>query len=152
MKVESCGISPCCWCVLGRWRRGEALPEWNVILGLQFENLVLNNFRSLLKGLHLEGVQVFSAAPFSKVGKVGEKGVQVDLVIQTKKALVVVEVRRQGEIGESVEREVEEKVAKLKVRSGLSVRTALVYAGHLAKCVRSSGSFDVIVSAEELLT
>lgn len=130
----------------------EALPEWNAILGLQFENLVLNNFRSLLKGLHLEGVQVFSASPFRKVGKDGEKGVQVDLLIQTKKSLVVVEVKRQGEIGESVEREVEEKVARLKVRPGLSVRTALVYAGHLAKSVRASGSFDAIVSAEELLS
>ena len=129
----------------------EALPEWNVILGLQFENLVLNDFHSLLKGLHLEGVQVFSAAPFRKTGKGRGKGVQVDLLIQTKKSLVVVEVKRQGEIGESVEREVEEKVARMKVRPGLSVRTALVYAGYLAKSVRSSGSFDAIVSAEELL-
>lgn len=129
----------------------EVLPEWNVILGLQFENLVLNNYRSLLRGLHLEGVQIFSAAPFRKVGKNGEKGVQVDLLIQTRKSLVIVEVKRQGEIGESVEREVEEKVARLKVRPGLSVRTALVYAGRLAKGVRSSGGFDAIVSAEMLL-
>lgn len=81
----------------------------------------------------------------------GEKGVQIDLLVQTKKSLVVVEVKRQGEIGESVERDVEEKVAKLKVRSGVSVRTALVYAGHLAKSVRASGGFDAIVSAAELL-
>lgn len=129
----------------------EALPEWNVIMGLQFENLVLNNFRMLLPGLHLQGVQVFSAAPFRKIGKAGCRGVQIDLLVQTRKSIVVVEIKRKGEIGEEVEREVDEKVAQLNVRDGLSVRTALVYAGHLAKSVRSSGGFDALVAVEELL-
>ena len=129
----------------------EALPEWNVIMGLQFENLVLNNYRSLLDGLHLQGVQVFSAAPFRKAGADGGKGVQIDLLIQTKKALVVVEVKRQGEIGESVEHEVEEKISRLKVKAGMSVRPALVYAGHLARGIRARGAFDALVSIEDML-
>ena len=87
----------------------ENLPEWNAILGLQFENLVVNNFRSLLPALHLEGVQIFSAAPFRKARKSADRGVQVDLLVQTRKAVVLVEIKRQREIGEEVEREMAER-------------------------------------------
>lgn len=129
----------------------ENLPEWNSILGLQFENLVINNFRSLLPALHLEGVQVFSAAPFRKAKKNAARGVQVDLLIQTRKSVVIVEIKRQKEIGEEVEREVAEKVRRLRLPRGMSVRTALVYAGELSKGVRGSGYFDALIPAEALL-
>ena len=129
----------------------ENLPEWNAILGLQFENLVVNNFRSLLPALHLEGVQIFSAAPFRKVRKSADRGVQVDLLVQTRKAVVLVEIKRQREIGEEVEREMAEKVRRLHVPAGMSVRTALVYAGALSKGVRGDGYFDALIPAEALL-
>ncbi len=129
----------------------ENLPEWNAILGLQFENLVVNNFRSLLPALHLEGVQIFSAAPFRKVRKSADRGVQVDLLVQTRKAVVMVEIKRQREIGEEVEREMAEKVRRLHVPAGMSVRTALVYAGALSKGVRGDGYFDALIPAEALL-
>lgn len=129
----------------------ENLPEWNAVLGLQFENLVVNNFRSLLPALHLEGVQVFSAAPFRKARKNADRGVQVDLLVQTRKAVVLVEIKRQREIGEEVEREMAEKVRRLHVPAGMSVRTALVYAGALSKGVRGGGYFDALIPAEALL-
>ena len=129
----------------------ENLPEWNAILGLQFENLVVNNFRSLLPALHLEGVQIFSAAPFRKARKSADRGVQVDLLVQTRKAVVLVEIKRQREIGEEVEREMAEKVRRLHVPAGMSVRTALVYAGALSKGVRGDGYFDALIPAEALL-
>ena len=129
----------------------ENLPEWNAILGLQFENLVVNNFRSLLPALHLEGVQIFSAAPFRKARKSADRGVQVDLLVQTRKAVVLVEIKRQREIGEEVEREMAEKVRRLHVPVGMSVRTALVYAGALSKGVRGDGYFDALIPAEMLL-
>ena len=129
----------------------ENLPEWNSILGLQFENLVVNNFKSLLPALHLEGVQIFSAAPFRKAKKNVDRGVQVDLLVQTRKAVVLVEIKRQGEIGEEVEREMAEKVRRLHVPAGMSVRTALVYAGVLSKGVRGGGYFGALIPAEALL-
>ena len=129
----------------------ENLPEWNAILGLQFENLVVNNFKSLLPALHLEGVQIFSAAPFRKAKKNADRGVQVDLLVQTRKAVVLVEIKRQREIGEEVEREMAEKVRRMHVPAGMSVRTALVYAGALSKGVRGGGYFDALIPAESLL-
>ena len=43
-----------------------------------------------------------------------------------------------------------DKVAKLPLRSGMSVRTALVYAGELAPAVEESDYFDFIVPAQRL--
>ena len=40
---------------------------------------------------------------------------------------------------------------RLRIPKGMSVRTALVYAGRLSKAVMGSGYFDAIVPAEKLL-
>ena len=134
----------------------ESLPGWDSILGLQFENLVVNNFRELVRPLHLEGVPVLSAVPYEKrPGKTGKrgngKGVQIDLLVQTRKSMYVVEVKRKSRNGESIETEVAEKVARLRHPRGMSVRTALVYEGELAPVVRGNGYFDAIISAADLL-
>ena len=47
-------------------------------------------------------------------------------------------------------REVAEKLSRLRLAKGLSVRTALVYAGELSPAVREEGFFDFIVGADEL--
>ena len=43
-----------------------------------------------------------------------------------------------------------DKVAKLPLRSGMSVRTALVYAGELAPAVEEIDYFDFIVPVQHL--
>ena len=134
----------------------DSLPGWDAILGLQFENLVVNNFRELVKPLHLEGIPVLSAVPYERrAGKDGDsdarKGLQIDLLVQTRKSAYVIEVKRRKSIGESVESEVAEKVARLRHPRGISIRTALVYEGELAPVVRGNGYFDAIISAADLL-
>ena len=44
----------------------KTLAGWPTVLGLQFENLVINNYRSLLPLLGLERSHVFSAAPYRR--------------------------------------------------------------------------------------
>ena len=129
----------------------ESLPGWDSVLGLQFENLVLNHVLSLAPFLHLVGVPILSAAPFRLPGTKTEKGCQIDLLLQTRRSACVVEIKRRREIGEEVEAEVARKVARLPVAPGVSVRTALVYDGHLAPVVRGNGYFDAIVSSRDLL-
>ena len=53
------------------------------VLGLAFENLVVNNYRELLSPVGLGAAQVLSAAPYRRTGgkKPGD-GVQVDLLLQ----------------------------------------------------------------------
>lgn len=128
-----------------------ALPGWSAVLGLQFENLVLNNISALLPCLRLEGVPVLSAAPWRQSGRTKGAGVQIDLLLQTRRSVHVVEIKRRAEIGAGIEQEVERKVRLLKVRAGVSVRTALVYEGELAPSVIADRYLDALVPASSLL-
>ena len=128
----------------------EGLPEWNAVMGLQFENLVLNNVSGLLPYLHLEHVPILSASPFRKTNA-RNGGCQIDLLLQTRKSVYVVEIKRKAEIGEEVEREVAEKVARLSIPRGISVRTALVYEGRLLPIVKANAYFDALVDMSSLI-
>ena len=61
----------------------ESLPGWDAVLGLQFENLVLNDAMALVPFLRLGGVPILSAAPFRFPGTKKEPGRQIDLLLQT---------------------------------------------------------------------
>lgn len=125
-----------------------SLDGWESVMGFAFENLVVNNYAELLPLLHLGNALIESAAPYRRTG---DAGVQIDLLMQTRRALYVVEVKRQREIGREVEREVEQKVERLGKHAGRSVRTALVYEGNLAPIVEADDFFDSIVPVRELM-
>lgn len=129
----------------------ENLAGWDTVLGLQFENLVLNHLPVLAPRIGLGSSIVTSAAPYYRKGRKKGEGVQVDLLIQTGKSVCVVEIKRRGRITDAVEDEVEEKIARLKVKKGMSKRTVLVYSGNLSQKVVDDGYFDFIVPAEVLL-
>lgn len=134
----------------------DMLPGWDAMIGLQFENLVVNNANEIFKHLHFGNIPVLSAAPYLKRGKKladgsHEEGLQIDLLVQTRKSVCAVEIKRQNHIGEGIERELAEKLRRLKVPSDVTKRTALVYDGELAPVVRGDGFFDAIISSRELL-
>ena len=130
-----------------RFESLDQLPGWESILGLQFENLVLNALPELVRRLGLDRSLILSAAPFRKGGA---NGCQIDCLIQTKRSLYVIEIKRRAEIGGEVIGEVEEKIARLKCDRRLSVRPILVYDGRLSPSVREENYFAMIISAEEL--
>ena len=130
----------------------EALDGWETIMGLQFENLVLNHYPELIEPLHIGNSLIESAAPYSRRRKGdGEDGLQIDLLLQTKYSNFVVEIKRKREIGRDVIEEVDRKLAKLSTPRGKSARPALVYEGHLAPIVEADGYFDAIVPFRRLL-
>ena len=91
------------------------------------------------------------AAPWRKLKSGQGRGLQVDLLLQTRRALYVVEIKRQREIGREVIDEMVAKVDGIRRRPGMSVKTALVYDGHLAPIVEADGYFDAIVPFRRLL-
>ena len=129
----------------------DQLPEWDTVLGLQFENLVLNNVRSLALHMNLGQTPILAAAPYSQQATTRKKGCQVDLLIRTKHALHVVEIKRRKSIPLSVVDEVREKVLRLPSDRNLSVRTALVYEGTLDPRVETEGYFDFIIPFSRFL-
>ena len=137
---------------LFRFSDMEQLPGWSSILGLQFESLVLNNIAGLLRPLGLDRTALVSAAPYRRAAHARGEGCQIDLLIQTRRAVWVVEIKRRREIGAEVVDEVSEKVKRLGIGRRASVRTALVYSGRLSPAVEAEGFFDAIVDVSSLLT
>lgn len=123
---------------------------WDARMGRQFETLVLNNFKALLPLLGLSGVNVLSAAPYLKRGRKGE-GCQIDLLVQTEAIAYVVEIKRKRVIGESIAADVAQKVSRLPLRKGVSVRTALVYEGEIEESLVRRQVFDFLIPARKLL-
>jgi len=129
----------------------DELKGWATIRGLQFENLVVANYRSLLPILGIAGATIKSAAPYRRGAGDGAKGVQVDLLIQTENAAYVVEIKRQDRIREEVADEMAEKVRRLGFPANMSIRTALVYDGALAPSLQMDRKFDFFIPAGRLL-
>lgn len=132
----------------------DSLPGWNAIMGLQFENLIVNNFMQLIRHLGIGNAIVESAAPYRNLkrrGKGGVCGCQVDLLIQTARTAYVIEVKRKRFIDDDIIAEVDEKVRRMPLRRGLSARPVLVYDGKLQPSVEGTGYFDAIINARQLL-
>ena len=128
----------------------SSLKGWNAIKGLQFENLVVSNFKSLLPMLGIEGASLLSAAPYSRAGSGAKRGVQIDLLLQTKTTAYVIEIKRRERFGEEIVDEINAKVDAVGFRTGMSRRTVLVYDGTLAPNVRTEHLLDFIIPIDRL--
>ena len=79
-------------------------------------------------------------------------GVQVDLLVQTEGTAYIVEIKRsRGDLGVEVADEIRRKVGRLPIRPGVSVRTALVYDGHLTRGLEASDAIDMFIPARRLM-
>ena len=131
----------------------DSLDGWESVMGLQFENLVMANLSDIVGMLGLGSAQITSAAPFRRAASAdgARKGVQIDLLIQTRRSVCLVEIKRRREIGRDIIDEMAEKVDALPRRKGISVKTALIYEGHLAPIVEADGYFDALIPFRRLL-
>jgi hypothetical protein len=127
------------------------LPGWDAMLGLQFECLVYNNLREIVRCIGLDQTLILSAAPYVQNPTTRAAGCQIDLLVQTRRMLYVVEIKRREAVGEWIVAEVEDKVSRLNVQNSVSVIPVLVYDGHLSRRVPADGYFGRIISARELL-
>lgn len=128
-------------------------PGWYSILGLQFENLVINNGVKLQQILGIPGEEVVFAAPYLQTPRVRRKGCQIDYLIQTRfNCIYICEVKfSQGKIGVEVIKEVEKKLDALQLPRGFSVRPILVHVNGVDENVVDSGFFARIVDFAEFL-
>lgn len=135
----------------------ETLPGWDSILGLQFENLVLNNASELISRLGLDRSLVLSVAPYRKRASrerrkaESDSGCQIDILIQLRQAMYPVEVKRRNAIGVEVVEQMKEKVARLPNPNAVSIRPVLVYDGSLSPAIVENAYFADVVSAADLL-
>lgn len=123
------------------------LPGWESVMGLQFENLVVNNWRSLCKILRIELLEIDNAGPFFQRPTKQQKGCQVDLMIQTRhKTLYMCEIKfSTSEVKSSVIEEMEKKMENLAVSKRFSIRPVLIHVNGVSQAVRESEVFNDIV-------
>ncbi len=139
--------------VKGLYRRTplESLHAWDTIIGLQFENLVLENLDALLVKIGLTQVPVLNAGAYFQAKTQQSPGCQIDLLIRTKQSVYVFEVKLRRKIELSVIADMRKKIERLKVDRSLSVRSGLVYQGELDPEIEKSDFFDHLVPFERLL-
>lgn len=134
-----------------RFRSLRQFPRWETMLERQFKTLVLNHIAEFLPALGLDGSLILSADPWLQTPAARRAGCQIDLLVMTRRSVMIVEIKRRQEIGREVTDEVLRKAVLLKTKRGTPVRTALVYAGRLSPDVNLDGYFDAIVPVESVL-
>ncbi len=130
----------------------ELLPNYEIIMGLQLENLVLNNLALVLAELKIPLQSVENAGPFYQTKTLRRKACQIDLLIQTRSTLYICEIKYRKNIGNEVLDEVKEKIEKLKVKKTMSVRPILIHVGELSPAIEDEDYFDQIINLNELMT
>lgn len=123
------------------------MPGWESVMGLQFENLVVNNLKNLCKILRIDILEVTNAGPFFQRSTLRQKGCQIDLMIQVRhNTLYVCEIKfSTSEIKSSVIGEMEKKIENLAIPKGFSVRPVLVHVNGVSQSVKESEIFNDIV-------
>jgi len=131
----------------------SSLPEWNTIMGFQFENLILNNRKNIHKILNISPEDIICDNPFFQRTTKRMAGCQIDYMIQTKfGTLYICEIKfSKSTIGVNIIQEVKDKINKLTVPKGFSYRPVLIHVNGVAEEVVDKDYFCKIIDMETLL-
>lgn len=129
-----------------------SLPAWQTIMGLQFENLVLNNRFFVWDKLNLKPEDILSENPYFQHKTKSQQGCQVDYLIQTRfNTLYVCEIKfTQGEVPSKVMTEMQDKIKKLKTPKGVSYRPVLIHVNGVCPEIKESGYFSDIIDFSQV--
>jgi len=131
----------------------SSLPGWWGLLGLQFENLVLNNRELILEKLSIKQNQIVAEDPYFQQSTKRIKGCQIDYFIQTKlNTLFVCEIKFSNNIITSkIINEMKQKISRLYVPKGFSVLPVLIHASDITDEVRDAEYFYEIINFYDFL-
>jgi hypothetical protein len=105
------------------------LPTYEGIIGLQFENLILNNRELIWNRLNLPKEDILCEGPFFQRTTQRTQGCQVDYMIQTKyNVLFICEIKyTKRPLSKDIIQEVEAKAAKVRAPKHYSKRIVLIH-------------------------
>jgi hypothetical protein len=132
----------------------DLLPAgWTTIMGLQFENLVLNNRRAIQTLLSIPQADIKIDNPYFQRSTSVAPGVQIDYMIQTRfNTLYICEIKfHKDQIGVEIIKEMQGKLAALKLPRGFSVRTVLIHVNGVKEEVEDQEFFSHIIDFSQLL-
>lgn len=130
-----------------------SLPEWNTIMGFQFENIILNNRKMIFRLLQIHPEDIICENPFFQHATTRTSACQIDYLIQTKFCtLYLCEIKfSKSPIGTSVIAEVQQKIDALQVLKGFSYRPVLIHVNGVTEDLIDSDFFANILDAGDLL-
>lgn len=131
----------------------SSLPGWATIMGLQFENLVLNNRQFIHQCLRLSSNDIVVENPFFQHAGSRQQGCQIDYMIQTRtNILYVCEIKfSRNEIKKDIITEVKTKMAKLSIPRGMSFCPVLVHVNGVTDSVIDENYFTEIIDFGDIL-
>jgi len=138
----------------GSFQSFSGLPGFLTIMGLQFENLVLNNRRYIHQCLRLSAHDIVIENPYFQRPKLRQQGCQIDYMIQTRtRILYVCEIKfSQHPIKKDIIPEVQSKLDKLTIPRGFSVCPVLIHVNGAHETLVDSDYFTEIIDFGAALT
>jgi hypothetical protein len=135
------------------YRSITSLPGWDTTMGLQLENLVLNNRKIIWQSLNIDPTDIVQDNPFFQTKTAKTKGCQIDYLIQTaQNVLYAIEIRfHKNTIGSEVITQVKEKIKRLSLPRGYACQPVLIVANDVKQTVYEQGYFTKIIDLRDLL-
>jgi AAA+ ATPase superfamily predicted ATPase len=129
------------------------LSSWNTLMGLQFENLVLNNRQLLWKLLKILPEDIICDNPYFQRKTARYAGCQIDYLIQVKhNTLYICEIKfTTSEIKMDVVRDMQKKMLSLAMPKHFSYRPILIHVNGVKDEVIDSGYFSAIINFGQFL-
>lgn len=131
-----------------------SISSWESMMGLQFENLVINNRELLLKELGIRPEEVVYDNPFFQKATKSKLGCQIDYLIQTRFGnLFICEIKfSRHPITMSVIKEIQAKIQSLKIPHGHAILPVLIHVNGVTEEVIDDSFFARIIDFGQLLT
>lgn len=124
-----------------------SLPPIDGVMGLQFENMVLNNREFVWDSIGIPKHRIKYDNPFFQRPTQRQRGCQVDYLIQMDHGtLYVCEIKfSTSKISAAVVDEVKQKIARISTPRSFSYRPVLIHVNGVSDAVNEAGYFDEIV-------
>ncbi|MFA6037704.1 MAG: ATP-binding protein [Legionellales bacterium] len=131
----------------------NALPGWECMIGLQFENLVLNNRKKIMRLLNIDANDVIYDNPYFQNKTLRQESCQVDYLIQTRfDTLYIGEIKfSKRQINMDIIPEMEEKIKRIHLSSRFSCRPVLIHVNGVTEELTHSRFFSKIIDFSDLL-
>lgn len=125
----------------------SALPGWESIMGLQFENLVVSNRFDLYRCLNINPADVVYDNPYFQTTTKIQLGCQIDFLIQTRlNTLYVIEIKfSKNQIGLNVVESVKEKINRLNLPKNMVCIPVLVHVNGISEQLVAENYFYSII-------
>ncbi len=132
----------------------NSLPGWQSIMGLQFENLVLNNRKHIIDILNIKPSHITADNPYFQRKTKAMPGCQIDYMIQTKEnVLYIFEIKfSKNEIRTAVIEQVQEKIKRLSYPKGYAILPVLIHINGVSQSIADSDFFYQIIDFSQLLS